>query len=166
MQERETEDQAQDDEATRQPKATAAAPKKSSGLLPFMVDALVVVVIAVIASFAVVRYAPQDQTERPPEPQKFAYVDMERLSREHILGLTEQARSGEIDAEEITKRTREFAQALMAGISAASEQGVIVFNANALVSVPATTEDLTQTLQEQLQKSGQMAIRKSKQASP
>lgn len=43
MQERETEDQAQDDEATRQPKATAAAPKKSSGLLPFMVDALVVV---------------------------------------------------------------------------------------------------------------------------
>lgn len=148
-------------QTTTQTAAPVTSEHKKTGVGSFVADLAVTAVIAAIAAFAVLRFAPQLLDDKP-QAQRFAIVDMQKLSNEHILGLTERVRAGDIEVGDMTKKTTEFAQALMDRMQALSQEGVIVLKSDAVASVPANVQDLTQTLREQLQAAGQMQRRDKK----
>lgn len=143
------------------PSEPAKAVKRDSGFGVFFADLAVTAVIAALAAFAVLRFAPQWLPDRPQQAQQMAVVDMEGLSRAHILGLTEQVRAGELQAREMPAKTQAFAQALMDRVHKQTEKGVIVLNASAILAAPAEVIDLTPVIREEMQTSGEMAKRKT-----
>lgn len=117
--------------------------------------------IAAVVSFFAVKYAPMI-TGEGHEQQSFVVVNMEQLTREQVLAMGDMVRSGSMDPGEMRTKAEEFSKALMEKMHAYSREGIVVLNSNAVVSIPEKFVDVTETVEQELQRAGVMLSRRGK----
>ena len=148
---------------TSQPAPVAvlsASPKPApSALMELLSNVAVTSVIAFLIALAVMYFAPQFMTQNDTAPQqKFVLINVDGLAREQILALGDKVQSGEIDVQDMPKKSKQFSLALMDLLKGYAQQNVIVLRADTVVMAPATIEDVTENLRSELVKSGAMQV--------
>lgn len=127
-----------------------------------VLDLLLMVAVAAAISLLVTKFAPRYLGAEETK-QGIAVIDMEALTREQVLAMGEAARAGTIEPEKMASLTQNFATVLMGKLNEYSEQGIVVVKSSAVISIPETVPDLTQTVREELLKEGVMLKRTAKE---
>lgn len=92
----------------------------------------------------------------PSSAPTLAIIDTEALMKETVAALGKQMRDGEIEPRDMPKKTQAFSEALLAHIDAYAAQNIAVLRTEALLSIPASVVDLTDTVREALIVEGRM----------
>lgn len=141
-----------------------ASKKAASPLMELLSNIVVTAVIAFFVAVGVMYFAPQFMPQmNAASQQKFVVLNIEGLTREQILALGEKVQSGEIDVEDMPKKSSRFGAALMEMMKDYAQQNVVVLRADTVVMAPESFEDITAKVRGDLIKSGAMQISTKKQ---
>jgi hypothetical protein len=138
--------------------------KANSALAELIGNLVVTAIMAFVIAVGVVHFAPQFLPQKEVAAQhKFVVLNIEGLTREQILALGEKVQSGEIDVEDMPKKSSRFGVALMDMLKDYAQQNVVVLRADTVVMAPEDFEDITEKVRSDLIKSGAMQISSKKQ---
>lgn len=138
--------------------------KAASPLIELLSNIVVTAVIAFFVAVGVMYFAPQFMPQKDvASQQKFVVLNIDGLTREQILALGEKVQSGEIDVEDMPKKSSRFGAALMEMMKEYTQQNVVVLRADTVVMAPESFDDITEKVRSDLIKSGAMQISSKKQ---
>ena len=151
-------------EAAAVPVEKGTSKKAVSPLMELLSNIVVTAVIAFFVAVGVMYFAPQFMPQKDAaSQQKFVLLHIDGLTQEQILGLGAKVQSGEIDVEDMPKKSSRFAAALMEMLKDYAQQNVVVLRADTVVMAPESFEDITEKVRGDLIKSGAMQISTKKQ---
>lgn len=143
---------------TEVPIAAKAGPKAAaSGVSGFFVDIGVVTVIAALVSAGVMAYGAAyipGLNKAPESP--FVVVNIDELSREQIAAMSVRVREGTVEVNDMPTKSAAFAKALIEQVQSHADAGKVVLRSDAVVAVPEGVRDLTDSIRDDLIKSGVM----------
>lgn len=114
-------------------------------------------VISTLAAFAMLAFGPKYiPALRQTQEQQLVTVDLDLLAREQMRALAQRVRDGAMDAKDMPKQTAVFAQALVERVQGYAKEGKVVMRSDALVAVPESVHDLTDSIRSDLVKAGSM----------
>lgn len=141
------------------PEPTIAAPIRAAStdasVSSLIGNLILIFVVACFAAMAVVLIHDSLVTKEP-SAQKMVIVDANQLVQEQISMLGKRGRTGQLNLEEMPKRSKVFGEALMTELRSYTDNGVIVIRADSVIAKPASLEDITSSIRNSLQSKGFM----------
>ncbi len=139
------------------PTAPATVPKPATGLSGLVFDVAVMAIVAALVSFCMLVWGPSiipglTKTEEPP----FVVVNIDQLGREQMMAMSQKVREGTVEVAEMPAKSAAFAQALVERVQSHADAGKVVLRADSVVAAPDGVRDLTDSIRDDLIKSGAM----------
>lgn len=142
-------------------KTNAAAPRNP--LLMLVSDAVLIAIVSTLISLAIVKYAAPMMV---PHRDTVAFVNVESLTQDFMMELTNKVAAGQLPAAEMPAKTAQFNYEIKRELVQYANAGLTVLRSDAVVAAPDEIEDITIKLRESLTANGLLAAKSSNTPAP